>query len=372
MFSVSFDDALIVLRRRRNVPPALYNVQRLAELPIPDTGEDESDDQLDDENEEQRNQNEDQLDDETENQSEDERDSQLGELNLQFDGDSEDDPVMQDANCSQNSERALLSVQNNREANGNMQISANVNDSLVAGHIDTSANQAIDSNSRMENRDTQNGVDLDAVGLHTSGRSDELVVSNPQKDAMTNRDNQNGKDECAPTANKSSVINQHETTVAEAINPAKDNAATGSLTADEVPENSATFDTNRNAENSIEEIFVPANTESNENEPDEAQCDLPNCELNAIQPNDPIKTEAIPLHEPVQANNVELNELLDEEDMVTEELDDDLTIIIDSKIGFAKPLNSNVDGLIKRQNDIVSGDVPFIETVSYIKLNKFS
>lgn len=343
LLSVLFDDALIALRRRRNIPPALYNARRLAELPIPDTGDDEIDDQqveneelLEDETEiEHEGEHEDQSESETENQHED--------FDLQFDGDSEDDPIMQDA--AQNDLRTLPSVQNNSQAN--------VDDSLFAAHIDTGAHQSIDSNARKENLDTQDGVDSRDVGLHTSGRSVDLVVSNPQKDAMANGNNQNGKDDCAPIANKSSVANQHETTVAER------------------PGNSATFDTNHNTENTIEEIFIPANAESND-EPDEAQIDLPNDELNAIQPNDPIKTEELPLHLPVHANNVELNEILDEEDMVTEEIDDDLTIIVDSKIGFAKPLNSNVDGLIKRQNDVVSGNIPFVETVSNIKLNKIS
>lgn len=365
MFLVSFDDALNALRRRRhNIAPKVYNNRRLAELPIPDTGENEIDDQRDDGNEEEHTENaeerdqnepfevdeEDQHEDdneghvENENQSDDEHE----DITHHFDSASDDGQIMQGPHCSQNSERALLNVQNNRDENDNTQTIENVTDSLIDDHIDISEQQATSSNTRMDNGATQNGVvehavDEHAVESHTFGRCDDLVASNPQKDTV-----ENGEDERAPIADKSSTADQHETAVEKAIN------------SDDSP-------TTTSPDNSIEEIFLPINAEFNlefNGEPDEAQINLPNSDLNAIQLNDPIKTEAIPLHEPFHANDNELNELLDEEDMIFEKIDDDLTIIVDSKIGIVKPLNSNVDGLIKREGDVISGNIPFIETVS--------
>lgn len=56
-----------------------------------------------------------------------------------------------------------------------------------------------------------------------------------------------------------------------------------------------------------------------------------------------------------------LNELL--EASVIDEYDDDITFIVSSR-GFAMPYHSTTEGLIKRQNDPVSGNVAFSETVS--------
>lgn len=43
---------------------------------------------------------------------------------------------------------------------------------------------------------------------------------------------------------------------------------------------------------------------------------------------------------------------------------DEMEIKVDSKIGFCKPFNATSEGLVKRENDIVSGNLPYNETVS--------
>lgn len=75
--------------------------------------------------------------------------------------------------------------------------------------------------------------------------------------------------------------------------------------------------------------------------------------INAI---DPIKCEPCLLLEPVSRNINELEDLLTGD--IVDVYDDDVVITIGKK-GFGKPIQITIDGLIKHENDIVSGDVAF-------------
>lgn len=84
-----------------------------------------------------------------------------------------------------------------------------------------------------------------------------------------------------------------------------------------------------------------------------------------------IKTEPIVLGQPCSSNNNELDELLDitdDDEVLTVRIDDELTFYVDKKVGFAKPHESasslKGDRLIKRENDVVSGNLPFNLRVS--------
>lgn len=59
-------------------------------------------------------------------------------------------------------------------------------------------------------------------------------------------------------------------------------------------------------------------------------------------------------------------------DIYIDKYDEDLTMYVSRKIGFAKPYDSNADDLIKHENDPVSGDVPFAATVSEVSIICFS
>lgn len=69
----------------------------------------------------------------------------------------------------------------------------------------------------------------------------------------------------------------------------------------------------------------------------------------------------VPLYRTDSANNNEIAALLDEESV--EIVDDDMIIIVGSK-GFGKPLGTTIAGLVKIENDQISGDIPFMNTVN--------
>lgn len=282
IFLVSFEDALENLsrRNRRNIPPALYNVRRLKELPIPDIPQVDQD-------ESQRNRQIDQAD----SYLEEEDDAQINE-----------NP-------------------NDTDANAPIESTQSENISQGAGNSNNVEGQITN------NRDEQNGE-----------RSDENL-----NDLESNRSIASNKDETAIQDASHSQNNEH--VGCDTQNNDNLNAV--------VTETSDSFDTNHNDETSILEILILGLAENSNTEKTDETVQL-----------NPLKIEAVPIHEPIQANNEELNELLDEEDMVTEKYDDEVTITIDSKIGFAMPLNSNSDGLIKRENDVISGNIAFNETVS--------
>lgn len=79
-----------------------------------------------------------------------------------------------------------------------------------------------------------------------------------------------------------------------------------------------------------------------------------------------VKSEVVFLQEPCSSNRKALDELL--EKRIIEEIEDDIypmTIISGSK-NFGLPFNATAEGLIKRQNDRVSGNVAFSQTVSIL------
>lgn len=79
-----------------------------------------------------------------------------------------------------------------------------------------------------------------------------------------------------------------------------------------------------------------------------------------------VKSEAVPMIEPCSSNSNELNGLFDEDNEEEDIYDDDITFIVNKTVGFAKPFNSTTQNLIKRENDIISGNMAFDETVSTV------
>lgn len=71
-----------------------------------------------------------------------------------------------------------------------------------------------------------------------------------------------------------------------------------------------------------------------------------------------VKNEYVPLF---NNNNAEIDQLLDEPENLS---DDDDVIIIVGPSGIPKPLPSAEKILTKRENDVISGNIPFNETVS--------
>lgn len=83
---------------------------------------------------------------------------------------------------------------------------------------------------------------------------------------------------------------------------------------------------------------------------------------------EPVKQEPEPYHRTHRA----LSHIIDENDLANDnhsldhsdnQVDDDDCVIIGETSIIPKPLQSTIDSLIKRDNDIISGDKPFTETV---------
>lgn len=77
-----------------------------------------------------------------------------------------------------------------------------------------------------------------------------------------------------------------------------------------------------------------------------------------------IKAERVPLYEIHNGNNDEIDILLNEPDVI----DDDLEIVSMPENGVPKPFAATTDNLFKRENDLLSGQIPYNNDVS---INKF-
>lgn len=74
------------------------------------------------------------------------------------------------------------------------------------------------------------------------------------------------------------------------------------------------------------------------------------------------KPEIILTVEPCAVNASAVNELISEDSYTIEE-EDDMLIMFNTQIGFGRPFGATSSALIKRENDLVSGNVPFDELV---------
>lgn len=52
------------------------------------------------------------------------------------------------------------------------------------------------------------------------------------------------------------------------------------------------------------------------------------------------------------------------DNLIEELVDEDITIIIDKEVGIVHPMKTIADDMVKRENDIVSGNVAFNEDLS--------
>lgn len=82
----------------------------------------------------------------------------------------------------------------------------------------------------------------------------------------------------------------------------------------------------------------------------------------------------VPLVEPGTDQYIEILDLLKDKEIVV--VSDDVTITLDSS-GMPQPMKMTTDGLIKREADIISSDIPFNVTVCnkliliFFRVNRF-
>lgn len=87
------------------------------------------------------------------------------------------------------------------------------------------------------------------------------------------------------------------------------------------------------------------------------------------QPPVVVKNEPVLLIRPCSYNNIELDDLLDDPEVEIDKFDDDITFIVNKRTGYAMPLDENPEGLVKYENDVVSGSMCFANTVRKILYN---
>lgn len=75
------------------------------------------------------------------------------------------------------------------------------------------------------------------------------------------------------------------------------------------------------------------------------------------------KSEYVPLFDIHTGNNAEIDELLEEPEVI--EWDEEVTMMV-GKSGVPQPMSVTADELIKRENDQLSGNIPFNLTVGLI------
>lgn len=111
--------------------------------------------------------------------------------------------------------------------------------------------------------------------------------------------------------------------------------------------------------NPLDEVLVDSTNQFNSNE-ENATDPL------AITTSVEVKTEQVPLFDMHATNRMEIDALLDEQDYTTENCgsDDDDVVIFIGKSGVPKPMQTTGDFLVKRENDIISGNIAFNERVS--------
>lgn len=74
------------------------------------------------------------------------------------------------------------------------------------------------------------------------------------------------------------------------------------------------------------------------------------------------KMEPVPLYEANTSNVVDLDDILDDDEVV-DVYSNDVTIIFKRKTGIIKPMKTDSNGLVKRENDVVSGNMAYNDTV---------
>lgn len=94
---------------------------------------------------------------------------------------------------------------------------------------------------------------------------------------------------------------------------------------------------------------------------------MPNEKINRDETMIEPKLEPVPLYVACSSNANDLRNLL-EDDQIIDKYDDDITFTYERKTGYVMPLLTDSNGLVKRLNDVVSGNLPFNLTVSIFGL----
>lgn len=396
----SYEEALeIVHRRRRGIPPALYNVLRLNELPIPnvnrkrrattteiDTGlqndESAASNRFYDPNDSQP--------DEYVNNDHDNsvlnRENGIGFHNIylaarhQHEIDHNDSQP--DTFVNNDHENSVLDRENG--------IGIRNNDSAAENQreIDRNAHQPVASDKNYHDNsvlDRENSIGLRNIDsavkpqhkIDQNASQPDAFDKNDHDNSVLDRENGHGFPNNDSTAENQCEID----TIASHLDDSVNNSRNLGRNSAQDREDGPNFRSNESAADIRSEIGPNGNAcifeEISFNELASEQCSNANDEP-VIDPlvefvgaaDDPVKTEPVFVFEPFSSNCDELESLLeDDSSEETVSYDEEVTYTINKKVGFARPYRTNSENLIKREDDIVSGNMAYNESVSIIIIN---
>lgn len=309
-FSALFVDAVKFIGGHRNVPPGLYNEKRVRERPIPN----------------------------------------LNQLNVssEYDDASDDEIFGADGNdesresVGEEVEIEQVLLPNQSESANEEHTEADPLERSNGSGGQQSGNESIPNVSSLNVASANIGSNENQDPSHTEAEQSNVNEMSIQNNSFNESDDFPG----GPQNNE-----EYQTDNESILNDSALNGLDGSLVSSHV--HTDDIEPTETATSYNKEVVPTASTSSDMGKSSQTQ----SCNS--------VKSESVVLlFEPCSANNVALNNLLDEEDEVIDEYDEDVTIILSRKTGFAKPFNTNNDGLVKRENDTVSGNLPFNETVS--------
>lgn len=363
--SEKFEDALPIINRRRRVAPALYNEKRLDEIPIPVTGH-------------QR----------VANTVLPEKHDGMFSYELFLDTISFEILIVCSPEDMNGSEEGGLNDDGEIEHNFCNEVPNEIpleeghsNESLAEERIEQVIVAAIPNNLADVPTDIFEAIEQDPLepnqivtsnGIDAVSQNDVSVgsIGNSTPEFNEMGQLQIDTDDNGSPVNSATIspVHQIETDVGTNVvaNPSCDISA--AIRTDS--ENGQTsFDTSTSPASQLDDasgVLVSVNTgSSTADDVGATQSHIENdAYVSAENDDSGMKTEPVLVLHPDTSNDNELEGLLDETDELVDEYDEDITFTISKKTGYAKPFATNTDGLVKHENDIVSGNLAFAETVS--------
>lgn len=301
--SENFESAINYVETHRNVKPPTYNSKRVKELPQPMLGIHSNTRANDSSN-----------------------DSSSDDVNSSNESDIDNEAENVDVlNASENPANSVAN------ANGNDSLEADTHSSSIASTSET--NRSTLNDSRAENSPIQ---------------SDTIAATDGEDDTDLSNDFQNGNAQIEKVFNSDPIGNTSaDSTNGDEVDPLALHSVPGACASSITSKFDQTGISNQSDD---ESLLVQSTFESAS---DGAVDPLMNFADTRI------KIETVPLYELHTDNSDEMDALFDEPDEIHfDDSDDDLIMIMPTNVAL-KPLGVTEDELVKRENDVLTKNVPF-------------
>lgn len=207
--------------------------------------------------------------------------------------------------------------------------------------------------------------DLSIQGVHTSNENFDALVNSPIQISIENDDGHNDENRRgALTQAESSNQSHNLIDLGHASNASGTNVAEFENANMTHTEHVGNFESEDEDQISILNDFDPlmANSGSDNHSSDNGLHDIACSGFGENVAS--AQGELVMKIEPIIPVQDVLNQLINDPEYIVETVDEDMEIIIDSKMGFEKPYSATENGLIKRESDVISGPTPFDKMVS--------